>query len=110
MKGVGCVAIILHHLAFYGPMANVVAQAAPDTIAWLFDYARLAVQMFFVLAGYLVAARVAPDAKPAELKPLQLVWGRYKRLVTPFIFAVASATLIRCAVSLATRCTWFAYP
>jgi peptidoglycan/LPS O-acetylase OafA/YrhL len=98
MKGVGCVAIVLHHLAFYGPMANVVAQAAPDTIAWLFDYARLAVQMFFVLAGYLVAARVAPDAKPAELKPLQLVWGRYKRLVTPFIFAVASATLITALV------------
>ena len=94
MKGVGCVAIILHHLAFYGPMADVVAQVAPNIIAWLFDYARLAVQMFFVLAGYLVAARVAPDTKPADLKPLRLVWGRYKRLLTPFVFAVASAILI----------------
>jgi len=55
MKGLGCMAIVLHHLAFYGPMSDVVHKAAPDTINFLYNYARLAVQMFFVLGGYLVA-------------------------------------------------------
>ena len=94
MKGVGCLAIILHHLAFYGPMANVVEVAAPGLIGWLFDEARLAVQMFFVLGGYLVAARLAPQARPTPSGHFDLIWGRYKRLVTPFVFAVALATLV----------------
>jgi len=98
MKGVGCIAIILHHLAFYGPMANVVEQAAPTLINWLFDYARLAVQMFFVLAGYLIAARIAPHARPMESRAFKLIWQRYKRLVTPFLFAVALAILITALV------------
>jgi len=105
MKGVGCVLIILHHLAFYGTMANVVAQAAPLAIDWLFDYARLAVQMFFVLAGYLVAARLAPDTKASQPKALPLIWRRYKRLITPFLFAVALATLITALVR-----PWFEHP
>ena len=98
MKGLGCMAIVLHHLAFYGPMSEVVGQAWPAAIEWLINYARLAVQMFFVLAGYLVAQRLAPEGRPSESASLSMIVGRYKRLVTPFLFAVALATLITAMV------------
>ena len=101
MKGLGCMAIVLHHLAFYGPMSDVVGQAWPAAIEWLISYARLAVQMFFVLAGYLVAQRLAPEGRPSESASLSMIVGRYKRLVTPFLFAVALASA---PGSTTTRC------
>ena len=105
MKGIGCLAIVLHHLAFYGPMSDVVRGAAPLVMDWLFYYARLAVQMFFVLAGYLVAAQLAPDGHASNTPTVSLIWKRYKRLVTPFLFAVALATLISALVR-----PWFEHP
>ncbi len=97
MKGLGCLAIVLHHLAVYGPMSDVVRGDFPAIISGLEIYARLAVQMFFVLAGFLVAAQLAPEgqvAHPTAASPLGLILKRYRRLATPFIFAIASAILI----------------
>ncbi len=110
MKGLGCLAIVLHHLAVYGPMSDVVRGDFPAVISGLEIYARLAVQMFFVLAGFLVAAQLAPDGPPLKLALLSsislgpstrstpsaftLILKRYRRLATPFIFAIASAILI----------------
>jgi len=98
VKGIGCIAIVLHHLAFYGPMSDVVNQAAPQLIDWLYDHARLAVQTFLVLAGYLVAAALAPDGRPVRTDALSLAWKRYKRLATPLLFALALAMLITALV------------
>jgi len=50
-KAAGCLLIVLHHLAFYGPMSDVVATAWPGTVNWLYDHGRLAVQFFLVCAG-----------------------------------------------------------
>jgi peptidoglycan/LPS O-acetylase OafA/YrhL len=105
MKGVGCMAIVLHHLAFYGPMSDVVHQAAPGTINFLFNYARLAVQMFFVLGGYLVAAQFSPDGTATSPSVGNQVWKRYRRLATPLVFAVSLAALITALVR-----PWFDHP
>lgn len=105
MKGMGCMAIVLHHLAFYGPMSDVVHKAAPDTINFLFNYARLAVQMFFVLGGYLVAAQFSPNGEASSPAVGKQVWKRYRRLVTPLVFAVALAALITALVR-----PWFDHP
>lgn len=110
MKGLGCIAIVLHHLAVYGPMSDVVRGDFPAIISGLELYARLAVQMFFVLAGFLVAAQLAPDGPALRLALLSssspgssarptpsaftLILKRYRRLATPFFFAIACAILI----------------
>jgi len=97
LKGIGCIAIVLHHLAVYGPMSDVVRGDFPAIISGLEIYARLAVQMFFVLAGFLVAAQLAPEGHPSTIaasSTLSLILKRYRRLVTPFLFAIACAILI----------------
>lgn len=101
MKGLGCIAIVLHHLAVYGPMSEVVRGDLPTLIGALEIYARLAVQMFFVLAGFLVAAQLAPEGQPSTssaTSALGLIFKRYRRLVTPFLFAIACAILITAVV------------
>ena len=101
MKGIGCIAIVLHHLAVYGPMSDVVRGTFPAVIDGLEIYARLAVQMFFVLAGFLVAAQLAPEGQPSAssaTSAVSLILKRYRRLVTPFLFAIASAILITAIV------------
>ncbi|NQW83688.1 MAG: acyltransferase [Alcaligenaceae bacterium] len=101
IKGLGCIAIVLHHLAVYGPMSDVVRADFPALIGGLEVYARLAVQVFFVLAGFLVASQLAPEGQPSTssaTSALGLIFKRYRRLVTPFLFAIASAILITALV------------
>jgi peptidoglycan/LPS O-acetylase OafA/YrhL len=97
-KGVGCLVIVIHHLAVYGPMSEVIGAQYPKLIEALIVYGKLAVQMFFVFGGYFVAAQMAPRTAPIALEVPTLVWKRYKRLITPFLFAVALAALITALV------------
>ena len=55
LKAVACCLIVLHHLAFYGPMSDHAAMLFPSMFQWLGDPARGAVQVFLVLGGYLSA-------------------------------------------------------
>lgn len=101
LKALGCLLIVAHHLAFYGPMSDVVHLHVPALTGWLYDHARLAVQLFLVLGGFLAAAQLMPTlggAAPLQ-QPLALVGRRYRRLVVPLlaalVFAVAVAALLR---------------
>jgi peptidoglycan/LPS O-acetylase OafA/YrhL len=67
LKALGCVLIVAHHLAFYGPMSDVMMQVSPGLIEWLYDRARLAVQMFLVCGGFLTAASMWHSAFVATL-------------------------------------------
>lgn len=97
-KGVGCLVIVIHHLAVYGPMSEVIGAQYPKLIEALVTYGKLAVQMFFVFGGYFVAAQMAPRAMPTAVMAPVLIWKRYKRLITPFLFAVTLAALITALV------------
>jgi peptidoglycan/LPS O-acetylase OafA/YrhL len=98
LKGLGCMLIIWHHLAFYGPMSDVVHPYVPWLTGWLYDYGRMAVQLFLVVAGFLAAASLAPQGVAAFKQPGRLILRRYRRLVLPYLVAVAASVLVAALV------------
>lgn len=95
LKAVASQLIVLHHIAFYGPMSDLAYPLVSGSIDWLYEYARMAVQVFLVIAGFLAARSLAPAAAPLPIKPLQLIWARYRRLAPPFLIAMVLS--IACA-------------
>ncbi len=93
-KALACLVIIGHHLAFYGPMADVVWPAAPGLMDWLFEYGRMAVQVFLVLGGYLAAAALAPQGTPRPIQPVPLLGKRFVRLALPYCAALVVTIFI----------------
>ena len=91
LKIVAAQCIVLHHFALYGPLSDATAQAAPDLAAWFYDYARMAVQVFLVVAGYLAARTLGQGGLRQGL--LRTLWLRYERLVLPFVAALLITTL-----------------
>jgi len=85
--------IVLHHLAFYGPMADHVRPLLPEVIDWLGDQARIAVQVFLVIGGFLAARSLSPAGRPGLDGPLQAIWRRYAKLAPPFIAATLLAVV-----------------
>jgi len=85
--------IVLHHLAFYGPMTDSARELVPGTIDWLDHYGRIAVQVFLVIGGFLAAKSLAPDGRPGIANPLAAAWRRYVKLAPPFIAAMLLATV-----------------
>jgi peptidoglycan/LPS O-acetylase OafA/YrhL len=98
IKAAGCLLIVLHHLAFYGPMSDVVASAWPGVVNWLYDHGRLAVQFFLVCAGFLTAGSLARYNSLALPEALKLIWQRYLRLSIPLLAALSFAVLVSEAV------------
>ena len=95
LKVVAAQLIVLHHLAFYGPMADYVRPVFPDLIGFLGDSARIAVQVFLVIGGFLAAKSLAPAGLPSHPRPLNAIWHRYAKLAPPFM----AATLVAAAAS-----------
>lgn len=91
LKAVGSQLIVLHHLAFYGPMSDYAHELAPTLIDWLYDYARIAVQMFLVVGGFLAARSLAPEGRLRTSTPLTLISRRYLKLVIPYLAAICIA-------------------
>ncbi|MCX7293985.1 acyltransferase [Janthinobacterium sp.] len=86
--------IVLHHLAFYGPMSDYVQPLWPALLDWLGGSARIAVQVFLVIGGFLVAKSLSPAGRPGIATPLQAVWRRYAKLAPPFLAATLLAAVI----------------
>lgn len=93
LKAVASQLIVLHHLSAYGPLTETVQEMAPGLMAWLFDYARIAVQVFLVIGGFLAAKGLAPQGQPVFSDPIGLIRRRYLRLVLPYLAAIAIAIL-----------------
>ena len=98
LKAFACVLIVWHHLAFYGPMSDVVSAWAPDFIVWLYDHGRLAVQVFLVLGGYLSAKSWMRGLAQEDFKFFPRVWARYLRLVIPLMAALSFTVAITAVV------------
>jgi len=88
--------IVLHHLAFYGPMSDHVRPLLPALIDWLSGSARIAVQVFLVISGFLVAKSLSPAGQSGLSDPLGAIWRRYTKLAPPFM----AATLVAAVASV----------
>lgn len=104
LKAVGSQLIVLHHLAFYGPMSDWTHRLAPDLVAWFSQDARMAVQVFLVVAGFLAARSLAPGAVPRSVPLMAQVGQRYVRTALPYIASLLVAIL---CTELARR--WMAH-
>lgn len=97
LKGVCCLLIVCHHLAFYGPMSDVAHPLAPALLDWLADYARMAVQVFLVVGGFLAAGALAPAGRARFDRPGPLILRRYRRLAMPYLAALGLSVLVSAA-------------
>jgi peptidoglycan/LPS O-acetylase OafA/YrhL len=99
LKAVAAQLIVLHHLAFYGPMTDHARLLLPSLVGWLDQYGRIAVQVFLVIGGFLAAKSLAPQGYAGPGNPLTAAWRRYVKLMPPFmaamLLAVAASALAR---------------
>jgi peptidoglycan/LPS O-acetylase OafA/YrhL len=91
--------IVLHHLAFYGPVSDHARTIMPALMDWLYDYARIAVQVFLVVGGFLAAKSLSPRAQAGVDHPLKTIWRRYLKLAPPFMVAMLLAVLASAVAS-----------
>ena len=96
LKAVAAQLIVLHHLSAYGPVSESLENQLPTLQALLYDYGRMAVQVFLVVGGYLSARGLAPDGVALRGEVPELLWRRYLRLVLPFMAAVLLS--VGCAI------------
>ena len=97
-KAAGCLLIVLHHLAFYGPMADVVARAWPAGVSWLAQHGRLAVQLFLVCSGFLTARALLALGELSAREVGRATVRRYLRLAIPLLPALALTVLVSEAI------------
>jgi peptidoglycan/LPS O-acetylase OafA/YrhL len=99
LKTIAANLIVLHHLAYYGPMSDYVKPVLPELIELLQNHARIAVQIFLVIGGFLAAKSLSPQGRPSLTAPLRAVLRRFLKLMPPFmvamLLAVAASALAR---------------
>jgi len=105
LKGVSCILIMLHHLAFYGPMSDVAMAVIPEVIDFLFVYGRMAVAVFLVIGGFLTGQKLFEQNVFAHKSVFQLIWHKYQRLVIPYLAAIILAIICSFIVS-----RWMTHP
>ena len=102
-KAIASQLIVWHHLALYGPMSDVVVSGmgafTAAALDWLVEQARLAVQVFLVMGGFLAARGLlpTPDA-PSGAFPRALprvLLRRWQRLAP--LYGVALVAAVACA-------------
>lgn len=83
--------IVVHHFLGYGIISTKITEYFPNNTPLIFEYSRMVVQIFLVIAGYF-AMKTLSDANINGLHNFtKIVIGRYLRLVTPFVFAILIA-------------------
>jgi peptidoglycan/LPS O-acetylase OafA/YrhL len=103
LKVVAAQFIVWHHFSAYGPMADTMTLAWPQLMEWLYRYARLAVQVFLVVGGYLAAQSVM--SKPIK-HPLVSMVKRYLRLVPFYVLALVLISVAVAASRDTIHASW----
>ena len=103
LKVVAAQFIVWHHFSAYGPMAEVMTLAWPQLMEWFYRYARLAVQVFLVVGGFLAAQSVM--VKPITYPVTQMA-KRYLRLVPIYVLALALISMAVAVSREAVQASW----
>lgn len=93
LKAVAALLILLNHFSSYGPLAEAARNHFPLVFNWFFEYGRMAVQVFLVIAGFLAARGLSAQGQALATPPLALIWKRYLRLVVPYLAAIGLAII-----------------
>lgn len=93
LKAIAAMLVLLTHFSSYGPLAATANEAFPAVFGWFYDYGRMAVQVFLVIAGFLAARGLSREGQALPVSPLPLIWKRYLRLVVPYLVAIALAII-----------------
>lgn len=93
LKAVAALLVLLNHFSSYGPLAAAVHEVLPALASWFYDYGRMAVQVFLVIAGFLAARGLSGHGQALSVSPLPLIWKRYLRLVVPYLAAIGLAII-----------------
>ena len=96
--------IVWHHLSFYGPLSEHAYPAAPMILHWLMRYARMAVQVFFVLGGFFTVRSLSRGKRLGARSVGSLVWQRYRRIGVPYL-----ATLVIAVFANALARQWLTH-
>jgi peptidoglycan/LPS O-acetylase OafA/YrhL len=83
--------IVWHHLATYGPLGEALWQLLPAVWQFLYSWARMAVQVFLVIGGFVVARGFAGDRAPKPRTAPGLIAKRWLRLGLPYFATIALA-------------------
>ncbi len=93
LKAIAALLVLSNHFSSYGPLAAIARDAFPGLFGWLFEYGRMAVQIFLVIAGFLAARGLSREGQALAVSPLPLLWKRYLRLAIPYLAAIALAII-----------------
>jgi peptidoglycan/LPS O-acetylase OafA/YrhL len=83
--------IVLHHASAYAPFAQAGGQVWEGLMGWLYDYGRMVVQVFLVIAGFLAAKAMS---RWQDSPVTALIRDRYLRLAPLFFLALVLTTLV----------------
>ncbi|MDP2881837.1 MAG: acyltransferase [Azonexus sp.] len=93
LKAIAALLVLLNHYSSYGPLAAAAREALPGLFGWFYEYGRMAVQVFLVIAGFLAARGLSSQGQALAVSPLPLIWKRYLRLAVPYLAAIGLAIM-----------------
>jgi len=85
LRAVASQLLVWHHLAFYGPLADVAYPLAPVLLDWLGDPARFVVQVFLVIGGFGTAQHLARLTAAGWRPFCREIVQRYRRIGIPYV-------------------------
>lgn len=92
LKALAAQFIVLHHFSVYGPVSKALHAALPGVMGLLYEHGLIAVQVFFVIGGYLAARGLSASAD-AWRAPGAAIFKRYARLLPPYLVALCVVML-----------------
>ena len=91
LRAVAAQLIVWHHLAFYGPLSDLAHPLTPHLLDGLHFHARMAVQVFLVIAGFVTAQHIEGLQRVGIRDFFVQVARRYRRTGGPYVVVLAIA-------------------